>query len=87
VKSPSVRACQSFSAVVALLQLPLQLAERGQFPALEFLDPPLADLVDRHRVEIVQLLAAVPQRGDEVGLFENDEVFCHRLPRHGEAVA
>src|ERR1700724_974571 len=43
--------------------------------------------MDRHRVEIVQLLAAMPERGDEVGLFENPKMLRHRLPRHGEAVA
>jgi hypothetical protein len=43
--------------------------------------------MDRNRVEVVQLLAAMPEGGDEVGGFENPEVFCDRLPRHGEAVA
>jgi hypothetical protein len=54
--------------------LPFQLAERGEFPALEFLDPPLANLMDRHRVEVVQLLAALLEGGDEVRLFENGKV-------------
>jgi hypothetical protein len=27
------------------------------------------------------------ERGDEVGRFENPEMFCDRLPRHGEAIA
>ena len=35
----------------------------------------------------MQLLAAMPERGDEVGCLENPKVFCDRLPRHGEAVA
>src|SRR6185369_8670394 len=61
--------------------------ERCKFPALEFPDPAFADLMDRNRIEIVQLLAAMPERGDEVGRFENPKVLCHRLPRHGEAVA
>jgi len=51
--------------------LTFQFAERGELAALEFPDPPLADLMDRDRVEIMQLLAAVPERGDEVGRFEN----------------
>src|SRR6266403_5645398 len=73
--------------LIAFLQLPFQFAERGELAALEFLDPPLADLMDRHRVEIVQLLAAMPERGDEVGGLENRKVLGHSLPRHGEAVA
>src|SRR5215213_5606452 len=73
--------------LITLLQLSFQLAERCKFPALEFLDPAFADLVDRNRIEIVQLLAAMPERGDEVGRFKNPKVLCDRLPRHGEAVA
>src|ERR1700692_965957 len=73
--------------LITFLQLPFQFAERGQRAALEFLDPPLADLMDRHRIEIVQLLAAMPERGDEVGGLENRKVLGHGLPRHGEAVA
>src|ERR1700674_6087446 len=73
--------------LVTFLQLPFQFAECGELAALEFFDPPLADLMDRHRVEIVQLLAAMPERGDEVGRLENRKVLGHGLPRHGEAVA
>src|SRR5213592_2545128 len=73
--------------LITLLQLPFQFAERGKLAALEFLDPPLADLMDRNRIEIVQLLAAMPERADEVGRLENRKVLRHRLPRHDEAVA
>src|SRR5258708_9537389 len=69
------------------LQLPFQFAECGKLAALEFPDPPLADLMDRHRIEIMQLLAAMPERGDEAGRLENCKVLCDGLPRHGEAVA
>src|ERR1700682_6725326 len=72
---------------IALLQLPFQFAERDKLAALEFLDPPLAELMDRHRIEIVQLLAAMPERGDKVGRLENSKVLCHGLPRHRETVA
>src|SRR5262245_49389665 len=50
--------------------------------ALVFADPPLRDLVDRHRIEIVQLLAAAPDGGDEVRPLENGEMLAHGLPRH-----
>src|ERR1700678_4649591 len=73
--------------LVTFLQLPFQFAECGELAALEFPDPPLADLMDRPRVEIVQLLAAMPERGDEVGGLENRKVLGHGLPGHGEAVA
>src|SRR5215213_6732081 len=73
--------------LITLLQLSFQLAERDQFPALEFLDPAFADLMDRNRIEVVQLLAAMPERGDEIGRFEDPKVLCDRLPRHGEAIA
>src|SRR3569623_2475386 len=43
--------------------------------------------MDRHRVEVVQLLAAMLDGGDEVGVFQNREMFGHGLPRHAEAVA
>src|SRR5258708_22966930 len=73
--------------LIPFLQLPFQFAERGKLAALKFFDPPLADLMDRHRVEIVQLLAAMPERGDEVGRLENCKVLRDRLPGHGEALA
>src|SRR6266481_1731314 len=73
--------------LIALLQLPFQFAERGELAALEFPDPPLADLMDRHRVEVVQLLAAMLECGDEVGGLEDRKMFGDGLPRHGEAVA
>src|SRR6266436_9778201 len=43
--------------------------------------------MDRHRVEVMQLLAAMLEGGDEVGGLENSKVFGDGLPRHGEAVA
>src|SRR5262245_17310472 len=45
-------------------------------------DPALRELVDRHRIEIVQLLAAAPDGRDEVRIFENGEMLAHGLPRH-----
>src|SRR5262245_16838701 len=50
--------------------------------ALVFADPPFRDLVDRHRIEIVQLLAAAPDGRDEVRALENGEMLAHGLPRH-----
>jgi len=39
-------------------------------------DPPLADLMDRDGVKVVQLLPARPQRGDEVGRLQDRKVLC-----------
>src|SRR5581483_2444810 len=39
-------------------QAPLQVGERAEARALVFADPPLGDIVDRHRIEVMQLLAA-----------------------------
>src|SRR5260363_59657 len=74
-------------SVIAILQSLLQFAERGQLGALEFPDPALADLVDRHWIEEMQLLAAVPECRDQVGGLENRQMLGHGLPRHCEAVA
>ena len=60
---------------------------RGEPAALEFSDPAFADLMDRHRVEIVQLLAAMLDGRDQIGLFEDDEVLGDGLPRHRKALA
>ncbi len=45
----------------------LRSASAREAAALELADPALGDLVDRHRVEVVQLLAAPPDRDDELG--------------------
>ena len=47
-----------------------------------FLNPPFVNLVDRHRIEIVQLLASSPHRCDQIGSFETREVLVqvgHRI--------
>src|SRR4051812_15493881 len=64
-----------------------QLAERGDASAIEFADPAIRNFVDRHRVEVVQLLAASPDGGDEVRALENREVLRHSLARHVEVRA
>src|SRR3954465_12733230 len=73
--------------LITLLQLPFQLAEGRKLATLEFWEPAFADLMDRDRIDVMPLLAAVPQRGDEVGRFEDSKVLCHRLPRYREAGA
>jgi len=48
-------------------------------------DPPLVDLVDRHRIEVVQLLATAPNRDHQVRVFEQRKVLANRLASHGKA--
>src|SRR5262245_14012563 len=47
----------------------------------------LPDLVDRHRIEVVQLLPSSPQGDDEIGLFQDRQMLADRLTRHVEARA
>src|SRR5689334_9718992 len=70
-----------------VLECAFHVRERVKLRALEFADPPFADLVDRHRIEVVQLLAAGFARGDEARVLQNPKVLGHRLARHGEPVA
>src|SRR3569833_770152 len=43
--------------------------------------------MDRHRIEVVQLLAAALDGRDQIRLLQDGEVLADRLPRHGEARA
>src|SRR6476469_7662294 len=64
------------------LQTVFELGERTQAMALVLADPSLRDLVDRYRIEVVQLLAAAPDGRDEIGALQYGQVLAHRLPRH-----
>jgi hypothetical protein len=48
--------------------------------ALEFPNPTLRDLVNRHWIEVVQFFATAPHDGDEVRGFQDGEVLRHCLP-------
>ena len=73
----SRRSLNTPALVVDVEMLDRNIAEMAAF----------ADLMDRNRIDVVQLLAAMPVRADEVGRFENPKMLCDRLPRHGKAVA
>ena len=53
----------------------------------EFSDPALVDLVQRNRVEVVQFFPALPNDGDQVGLFELLQVLCYGLACHVHLLA
>ena len=59
-----------------------QIAQRLKAMAFIFANPALGDLVNRHWIEVMQLLAPAPDDGDQVRLFEENQVLRHRLPRH-----
>src|SRR6267142_1917792 len=65
----------------------LEIAQCAQAPALILFDPTIVDLMKRHRIEIVQLLAPAPDGRHHVGGFEQDEMFGHRLAGHVEMFA
>ena len=52
-----------------------------------FVEPPLANLEERRRVKVVELLPAVPEGDDEVGGLQQGKMFGHSLPRHIELLA
>ena len=64
--------------------------------AFELADPAIGDLCDRNRVEIVQLLAAALDSCDQVGFFQDRDVFrdgdvvlswIHRARKDGDSWA
>src|SRR5262245_55684132 len=89
-------ACQSFFGVVRIyvtytkresaisfsFELSLEFGQDPQSSPLELADPAFDNLVDRHRVEVMQLLAAAPNGDHQVGLFQKGEVLGHCLPGH-----
>lgn len=45
-----------------------------------------SDLVDWHRIEVVQFLAASFHGRDQISLLEDGQMFANRLPCHIEAL-
>ncbi|SKV23392.1 Uncharacterised protein [Mycobacteroides abscessus subsp. abscessus] len=72
---------------VRLLRSLLDGAQRPQPRAFELVDPPFLNFVQRNRIEIVQLLAAMSHGADQVGGFEYAQMLGRGLTRHGDALA
>jgi hypothetical protein len=68
-------------------ELLLEFGKRRQPWPFKLVDPALGNLVDRHRIDEVKLLAALPLRRNQIRLLENGEMLGDSLPRHGETVA
>src|SRR5205823_8005136 len=64
-----------------------QIAQRLKAMAFVLANPTLVDLMQRHWIEIMQLLAPAPHDSDEVCFLQQYQVFGHRLPRHVEVFA
>src|SRR5262245_39225681 len=73
--------------MVLSFELSLEVRQGAQARALEFSDPALGDRVDRHRVDEVELLAALALRRHQIGVLENSEMLGDRLARHIESPA
>jgi hypothetical protein len=65
----------------------LEIGQNSQPGLFKLADPSLGNLVDRDGIEIVQLLATLFERHDEVGLFEHGQMLHDRLARHVMAFA
>ena len=64
-----------------------QIAQRLEAMTFVFANPALVDLVQRHRIEIMQLLAPAPDDGHQVRCFQQPQVLGNRLPRHVQMLA
>src|SRR5437773_4597487 len=73
--------------VFALFETLFQIAQRLKAMAFVFANPALGDLVNRHWIEIMQLLAPAPDDGDQIRRFQQQEMLGHRLPRHVQVFA
>src|SRR5262245_20649766 len=65
----------------------LELPERTQTLPLELPYPTVRDRVDRHRIDEMELLAALALRRQQVGRLENGEMLRHRLAAHVGSLA
>ena len=64
-----------------------EFTQRSSMLLFILLNPPFVNLVDWHRIEIVQFLASSPHRCNEVGCFKTREVLRNGLSGHVEIPA
>src|SRR6478752_613020 len=69
------------------LQFPLQFRERSQTRVFEFADPAFGNVVDRHRIDEMKSLPALPVPRHQVRLFENRQVLRDSLTSHVQSLA
>src|SRR5450755_538969 len=73
--------------VFVLFETLFQTAQRLKAMAFVFANPALGDLVNRHWIEVMQLLAPAPDDRDQIRRLQQQEMFGDRLPRHVEIFA
>jgi hypothetical protein len=73
--------------VFVLFETPFQISERLKAMAFVFANTALGELVNRHWIEVMQLLAPAPDDGDQIRRLQQQEMFGDRLPRHVEVRA
>lgn len=78
---------KSWSLRHAVLCSSLDIAQAAQTRALELVDPSFLDLVQGHRVEVVELVPAAPDGADQVCGLENIQVLGERLASHVHVLA
>jgi hypothetical protein len=80
------RSIQSVSSdlltVGFIFELLLEVGQDAKAGLLEFTNPPVSNLVDGHRVKIVQFLTAAPEDNHEVCPLQYDEMLGDSLPAH-----
>src|SRR2546430_1535234 len=76
--------CSCSCLSVLFFETLFQIAQRSKAMAFIFANPALGDLVQRHWIEIMQLLAPAPDDDDEIRRFQQQEMLGHGLPRHIE---
>jgi hypothetical protein len=82
IRAAARRALPPLSAPVLALEPSPEIGEGFESRALELADPALGDLVDRHGIDDVQLLATLTLARDEMGRLQDRQMFGHGLPRH-----
>src|SRR5438270_3699479 len=60
----------------------LECGQCAQASLLKLADPALRNVVERHRIEEMELLAPCALPGDQVRFVQDRQVFRDRLPRH-----
>jgi hypothetical protein len=61
-----------------------QIAQRVQAMAFVFGDPALVNLMQRHRIQVMQFLSPMPYHIDQLCSLEQSQVLRDTLPGHGE---
>jgi hypothetical protein len=67
---------------MCVLQFCFQIGQRRDVTFPVFVDPPVVNQANRHRVEEVQLLAARPPCEDETRVLEDAKMLHHAEARH-----